>query len=56
MSNIENSKIRIHYGEKIVEYGLPLGWHLLGNLEVQSLPRIGQREMVEALENPIGKP
>lgn len=28
---MEDSKIRIHYGEKVMEFKLPEGWSLLGN-------------------------
>src|SRR5512139_3726582 len=56
MADGENSKIYLHYGEKILEYTLPRGWRLLGNLKPQPFPHIGRQEIVRALKNPIGKP
>lgn len=56
MTDIGNSKICIHYGEEILEYELPHGWSLLGNLETQYFPHIGRNEMVQALEHPSGTP
>ncbi|MBI5968027.1 MAG: nickel-dependent lactate racemase [Deltaproteobacteria bacterium] len=51
---MEDSKIRVHYGEKILEFKLPPGWSLLGNLQTQNLPPIGRNEMVRCLQNPLG--
>ena len=53
-ADMENQKIRTHYGEKIVEAKLPDGWNLLGNLETKAFPRIGPAEMMKALDAPIG--
>ncbi len=53
---MKNSKVQTHYGDKIVEYELPEGWHSLGNLQTENLPCIGEREMKRALENPFDKP
>ncbi len=53
---MEDSRIRTHYGEKIVECELPSGWTLLGNLRTKDLPVIGREGMVRALENPLGTP
>src|SRR4030042_5153195 len=54
--NMENSNIRTHYGEKILECKLPSGWNLLGNLQTKDLPAIGREGLVRALENPLGTP
>jgi len=53
---MEDSKIRVHYGEKILEFKLPPGWSLLGNLQTQNLPPIGRDEMVRCLQDPLGTP
>lgn len=53
---MENSNIRTHYGEKILECKLPSGWNLLGNLQTKDLPAIGREGLVRALENPLGTP
>lgn len=53
---MEDSKLKIHYGEKVLEYALPQGWNLLGNLRTRSLPPIGREEMMEAIKNPNGTP
>lgn len=53
---MEASQIRIHYGEKILEFKLPSGWNLLGNLQTQDLPIIGREEMKRSLETPAGTP
>ena len=56
MTEIRNSQIRLHYGEKVLDYGLPKGWNVLGNLRTRYFPPIGLNEMVQALEHPLGKP
>ncbi len=53
---MEDSKLKIHYGEKVLEYALPQGWNLLGNLRTRGLPPIGREEMMEAIKNPNGTP
>lgn len=53
---MENSKIRTHYGEKILEGKLPSGWNFLGNLKTKDLPPIGREGLVWAMENPLGTP
>ena len=45
---MNNSKIRTHYGEKILECKLPSGWNLLGNLQTKDLPAIGREGFVRA--------
>lgn len=49
------STIRIRDGEEIVEFKLPKGWTLVGNPKTGTVPPIGRREMIRALENPIAK-
>ncbi len=53
---MKDSRIRIHYGEKVLEQELPPGWNLLGNLETQYFPPISPNEIAQALERPIGRP
>ena len=52
---MENQKIRTRYGERVIEAKLPEGWKLLGNLDTKELPLIGRTEMIQALEDPVGK-
>lgn len=51
-----NFRIRIHYGEEVLELELPSGWNLLSNSGTRFFPPIGRSEMIRALEHPIGKP
>ena len=53
---MRNSRISIHYGEEVLEYKLPPGWNLLGNLRTRDFPLIGRDEMIHALEHPLGTP
>ena len=53
---MENGKLNIHYGEKVLEYALPQGWKLLGNLRTRDFPPIGREEMIAAIQNPYGTP
>jgi nickel-dependent lactate racemase len=56
MAHHGDSRIRIHYGEEVLEYELPRGWNLLANPGTQYFPPIGRGEMIQVLEHPIGKP
>ncbi len=51
---MDNSKVRIHYGEQVKELSLPSGWQLLGNLRTGELPPIGKEKIAGALANPVG--
>jgi nickel-dependent lactate racemase len=53
---MEESKIFVHYGEKILDFQLPPGWKLLGNLRAQDLLPIDREAMARALDRPLGTP